>query len=179
MISSLSAVFALRQDITATLSFGKSRIIGNTIGAGAGIIYFFLLNQFNRATIIELITVPILVALIIIFSDGINNNTGIIGAISAFLIISLTVPKDQTYSYAIYRVLDTFIGTFVAIAVNALIKPPTEEVEAEIAEDLEELDAEKTALEEKQQELQQPEKPTNRSKATTKKKKADHSEDSD
>ncbi len=40
MIAALSAVFSLRQDLTTTVSFGRSRIIGNSIGGFLGIIYF-------------------------------------------------------------------------------------------------------------------------------------------
>lgn len=40
MIAALSAVFSLRQDLTTTVSFGKSRIIGNTLGGTLAIIYF-------------------------------------------------------------------------------------------------------------------------------------------
>ena len=32
--------FSLRQDLTTTVSFGKSRIIGNTLGGTLAIIYF-------------------------------------------------------------------------------------------------------------------------------------------
>ena len=38
MIAALSAVFSLRQDLTTTVSFGKSRIIGNTLGGTLAIL---------------------------------------------------------------------------------------------------------------------------------------------
>lgn len=47
MIAALSAVFSLRQDLTTTVSFGKSRIIGNTLGGTLAIIYFWLYNLWD------------------------------------------------------------------------------------------------------------------------------------
>ena len=35
--------------------------------------------------------------------------------------------------------MDTFIGTFIALAINFILRPPTNEKEKEIAEDLVEL----------------------------------------
>ena len=47
MIAALSAVFSLRQDLTTTVSFGRSRIIGNSIGGFLGIIYFLVRTIFT------------------------------------------------------------------------------------------------------------------------------------
>lgn len=48
MIAALSAVFSLRQDLTKTVSFGKSRIIGNTLGGTLAIIFFFCQKLFSQ-----------------------------------------------------------------------------------------------------------------------------------
>ncbi len=68
-----------------------------------------------------MIGVPIGVILIIVFCDLTNYNNGIIGASAAFLIIYFSIPTDETVLYAFARIVDTFIGTFIAISVNRLI----------------------------------------------------------
>lgn len=139
LIAALAAVFSLRQDLTTTVSFGKSRVLGNSIGGIAAILYFFIKQYFHHDFMVELIALPIFVALVIIISDGINNNSGIISAIATMLLITLSVTESQSVYFAIDRVLDTFIGTFIALAINFVLRPPTIEKEKEIAEDLEEL----------------------------------------
>lgn len=89
LIAALSAVFSLRQDLTTTLSFGKSRVLGNSIGGATAIIYFFMKQYFHNDFLIELLVLPALVAFIIVLSDGINNNSGIISGIATMLLITL------------------------------------------------------------------------------------------
>lgn len=146
MIAALSAVFSLRQDLITTLSFGRSRIIGNTIGGLLGIIYFFVQNYFHNDFLVELFFLPFLVIVVIIVSDGINNNSGIISAVSTLLLISLSIPQDESILYAIQRVLDTFIGTFIAIGINFFLKPPKIEKKKELVKDLVEIQKKESLL---------------------------------
>ncbi|WP_122645154.1 FUSC family protein [Enterococcus mediterraneensis] len=154
LIAALSAVFSLRQDLTTTVSFGRSRILGNTIGGAAAIFYFFIKQYFRQDFLVELFILPILVAVVIIISDGINNNTGIVAAIATMLLIALSVPQGESFLYAVQRVIDTFIGTFIAISINFVIRPPEQEKEQQITEDLEELKKKKTELESMLSEIQ-------------------------
>lgn len=136
LIAALSAVFSLRQDLTTTLSFGKSRVLGNSIGGATAIIYFFMKQYFHNDFLIELLVLPALVAFIIVLSDGINNNSGIISGIATMLLITLSVPQGESFIFALDRVLDTFIGTLIAIFINFVLRPPEKEKQAEIKEDL-------------------------------------------
>ena len=157
LIAALSAVFSLRQDLTTTLSFGKSRVLGNSIGGATAIIYFFMKQYFHNDFLIELLVLPALVAFIIVLSDGINNNSGIISGIATMLLITLSVPQGESFIFALDRVLDTFIGTLIAIFINFVLRPPEKEKQAEIKEDLvvlKERDTElKTMLEDVQEEI--------------------------
>ncbi|MER2225986.1 MAG: aromatic acid exporter family protein [Carnobacterium sp.] len=121
MIAALAAVFGLREDWQTSLKFGKTRIFGNSIGAIFAACLVLLQQFIGWQFFIELIGVPLGVILIIVFCDRINYNAGIIGASAAFLIIYFSIPTDETVLYALARVLDTFIGTFIAIIVNRLI----------------------------------------------------------
>ena len=157
LIAALSAVFSLRQDLTTTLSFGKSRVLGNSIGGATAIIYFFMKQYFHNDFLIELLVLPALVAYIIVLSDGINNNSGIISGIATMLLITLSVPQGESFIFALDRVLDTFIGTLIAIFINFVLRPPEKEKQAEIKEDLvvlKERETElKTMLEDVQEEI--------------------------
>lgn len=121
IIAALAAVFGLREDWQTSLKFGKTRILGNSIGAIFAA-FLVLFQQFmGWPFFVELIGVPLGIILIIVFCDRTNYNSGIVGATAAFLIIYFTIPTNETVIYALARVLDTFIGTFIAILVNRLI----------------------------------------------------------
>jgi len=139
MIAALAAVFSLRQDLTSSLTFGKSRILGNTLGGGLSIIYFLIQDLFSNDFLVELFFLPFLVIVVIVVSDGINNNSGIISAIATLLLITLSIPQGESIYFAFSRVVDTFIGTFVGIGLNFFIKPKPIEENKEIEEDLAEL----------------------------------------
>lgn len=155
MIAALSAVFSLRQDLTTTVSFGRSRIIGNSIGSFLGIIYFLVKNYFHNDFLVELFLLPVLVVIVIVVSDGINNNSGIISAIATLLLIALSVPQGESSLYAIQRVLDTFIGTFIAIGINFFLRPPETEKKEELVEDLVELQKKEALLRENLAEVEE------------------------
>lgn len=148
MIASLSAVFALREDVETTVKFGKSRILGNSIGALIAALFIFIQGQLGSSFLIELIGIPFCIMFIIIICDGINYNSGIIGAIATLLIIYFSIPNNETFIYALERVGDTLIGTFIAITINHLIRTPAHEEVKEIKADLKTLDEEKAELEE-------------------------------
>lgn len=152
MIAALAAVFSLRQDFSSSVTFGKSRVIGNTLGGALAILYFVIQDFFPQDFLVEAVILPILVIVAIVVSDGIDNNSGIISAISTLLMISLSIPKGESVYYAFDRVIDTFIGTFIGIALNFFMRPKEKEKEEEINEDLiqlEKKERELTALREK------------------------------
>lgn len=117
-IAALSAVFSLREDFDNSVHFGASRILGNSIG-GFFALTFFLLDQWlHNQFWATLLFVPIFVMLTIMTNVAMNNKAGIIGGVSALLIITLSVPDGNTIQYVFVRVFETFIGVFIAILVN-------------------------------------------------------------
>lgn len=117
-IGALTAVFSLREDFDKTVSFGSSRILGNSIGGFFSLIFFLLQAAFNHHFIITLIFVPILTMLTIMFNVAFNNKTGIIGAVAALLIITLSISSGETIAYVFARIFETFCGVFIAILIN-------------------------------------------------------------
>ncbi|MDA9470115.1 FUSC family protein [Enterococcus sp. 5H] len=155
MIAALAAVFSLRQDLTTSVSFGKSRILGNTLGGGLAIVYILTKDLFSNDFLVELFLMPLLVIIVIVLSDGMNNNSGIISAIATLLLIALSVPQGESFSFALSRVIDTFIGTFIGIGLNFFFRPKPQEEERAIDEDLAELDKKEKELQALRLKIQQ------------------------
>ncbi len=147
LIATIAAVVSLRQDMTSTVSIGKERILGNTVGSVAAMIYLLVQHFFPQTLFLQLVLLPILVALVVILQDGIDNNSGIITGIATFILISLSTPQGESVIVALDRILDTFIGVGVAIFLNTVIKPPKMEEQREIENDL-------AKLKEQEQDLQ-------------------------
>lgn len=139
LIAALAAVFSLRQDLTTSISFGRSRVLGNSLGGLFAMIFYYVQSFFKNDFYVELFLLPFFVILVIVLSDGINNNSGIISAIATMLLIAFSIPQGESILYALNRVLDTFIGTIIAISLNGVISPQTDEKEKQIKEDLVEL----------------------------------------
>lgn len=136
MIACLAAVFSLRQDFESTMTFGISRVIASVIGGACSLIYFGIWNMSHQAEWTQIVFIPLLLMVVIIVNDGIGNQTGIIGASAAFLMIAFTLPIDGDMMYAVDRVIDTFIGLGAAILMNIGVHPQTSD---EVHEDLSEV----------------------------------------
>lgn len=118
-IGTLTAVFSLREDFDKSVSFGFSRVVGNSIGGVLAIVFLLIHEYFQRHFLITLIFIPVFTMLVIMINVAINNKPGVIGSIAAFLIISTSIPVGDTVVYAIARIFETFCGVFVATLVNA------------------------------------------------------------
>ncbi|MFC3931317.1 FUSC family protein [Streptococcus dentapri] len=117
-VGALTAVFSLRQDFDQSVHFGRSRIMGNTIGGFYSLLYFGISALFNHNIWIMLVFIPVFTMLTIMTNVAIDNKAGIIGAVSALLIITLSIPTGDTFLYTMARIGETFIGVFVATLVN-------------------------------------------------------------
>lgn len=135
MIAALSAVFALRQDLNTSISFARTRIVGNWVGGGFGLVFYLVQSHFSDSFWLELFFLPVLVILTIVFSNKFHNEQGIVSAIATLLIVSLGVPNGKNFAYALQRVFDTFVGIIVAITLNSIHEPP-KETSRSIQEDL-------------------------------------------
>lgn len=117
-IAALTAVFSLREDFDQSVHFGASRILGNSIGGFYALCFFLLEMGFQEAFWVRLVFVPVAVMLTIMTNVAMNNTAGIIGGVSALLIITLSIPNGHTLTYVFVRIFETFVGVFLAIVVN-------------------------------------------------------------
>jgi len=63
--------------------------------------------------------VPVCTMLTIMTNVAMNNKAGVIGGVSAMLIITLSIRPEDTILYVFARIFETFMGVFVAILVNS------------------------------------------------------------
>ena len=118
-IGALTAVFSLREDFDKSVHFGTSRILGNSIGGLYALLFFLINNLFHEQFWVTLLVVPICTMLTIMTNVAMNNKAGVIGGVSAMLIITLSIPTGETVLYIFARVFETFMGVFVAMLVNS------------------------------------------------------------
>lgn len=118
-IGALTAVFSLREDFDKSVHFGTSRILGNSVGGFYALLFYLLGNLLNGQFWVTLVFVPICTMLTIMTNVAMNNKAGVIGGVSAMLIITLSISPEYTILYVFARVFETFMGVFVAIVVNS------------------------------------------------------------
>ena len=117
-IGTLTAVFSLREDFDQSVHFGTSRILGNSLGGLFALLFFSVNLFFKHHFLVTLFLVPIGVMLTIMTNVAMNNKSGVIGGVSAFLIITLSIPDGDTFIYVFARIFETFMGVFIAMLVN-------------------------------------------------------------
>lgn len=118
-IAALTAVFSLREDLDKSWTFGVSRLMGNVIGGGLALVFYWVSAVFAGHELIALVVLPLLVMLTIVLNVAINNASGVVGATATLLIITLSPVTGPTSWYVLARILQTFVGVFIAILVNA------------------------------------------------------------
>ncbi|MDH6363799.1 uncharacterized membrane protein YgaE (UPF0421/DUF939 family) [Enterococcus sp. PF1-24] len=118
VVSAITAVFTVREDINRSLSYGKHRIMGNTVGALAALGVMLFFNHFGQSKLVELFLIPLVIMGIIVFLVNFDGYEGIVGATATFLTIVFMIPDNVSNQYALNRVIDSFIGMGIATGVN-------------------------------------------------------------
>lgn len=123
IVATLTAVFALREDMENTRKFGRHRIVGNTFGAIFAVIVILLYEVIGNVVIVQLVCIPLLMMVMITCCSATGHREGVVGACGTFLTIIFMIPENESFRYAMERVLDTFIGTGIALGVNHWVRP--------------------------------------------------------
>lgn len=118
-IAALSAVFSLREDFDSSIHFGASRIYGNAVGGLYAFLFFLIETVVGQHFWLTLFVVPLFAMLTISTNVAMDNKAGVIGGVSAFLIVTLAFPDGNRLVYAVIRVAETFVGVFIAIVINS------------------------------------------------------------
>lgn len=116
----IAAVITMQNKLDASLKAGLDRMVGTLIGAAFGI-FFATIEEHNPL----LITLGI--ALVIYISNLLNQTNAVSIACIVFLSIMTNLTEATPLQYSIDRVLETFVGINIAVAVNYFIYPPKPE----------------------------------------------------
>lgn len=107
----IAAVICMQGTPEDSLNIGKSRIIGTLIGGVVG----YLLSLIALKSI--LITV-LGVFIVVVICEYINKNSSTAIACVVLLAIMTNLRDTPPHIYAINRMIDTYIGIFIAVAIN-------------------------------------------------------------
>nr|WP_245987213.1 aromatic acid exporter family protein [Vagococcus elongatus] len=121
VVSSITAIFTLREDIENTVKFGKHRVVGNVLGAILSLLVIAIFDVFGKTELVQLIAIPLVIVLMITILSTLGYQEGTVGASATLLTILFMIPSHQSYSYALDRIIDSFIGMFIAFGMNFII----------------------------------------------------------
>ena len=121
MLAGLAAVFALREDCSQSLHHGIRRVGGNTVAGFLGVTLIAVKDFLGLDFSVDFFGTIIAVIILITVCNVLDMSTAIVGATATFLVVFYNIDDTEKISYAIQRVLDTVIGTSIAIGVNYLL----------------------------------------------------------
>ena len=124
--SAIAAVLCMQPEVSDSMSKGKSRIISTLIGGCLGMVmlyffqtYFTYQQDFLRYTIISIMIIPLLYIPVALHQPSSSYLSCVV-----FLSITVSHIGDQSaFIFGCNRILDTLIGIFLAIFVNAFHLP--------------------------------------------------------
>jgi len=124
----IAAILCIQPTLESSRKAGTNRLIGTIVGGFWGIVMFLLNNYLFsdihiilRYALVSLFLIPLIYSLIFI-----RRPTTVATSSVVYLIITVSPVGNMTKFQFVYnRLLDTFLGFLIAIAVN-WIKLPTE-----------------------------------------------------
>lgn len=121
-LACLACVFAMQEDIYTSITFGRYRIVGNTLGAliAALVVQIELIFGIEQHYV-HIIAVSLGVLLVIVSCNVLNSDKSIVNSCATYFVVLLTISSSQLVSYTVDRITDCLIGVIVAIIVNYLL----------------------------------------------------------
>ena len=116
IFAGIAAIIAMQSSVSESFIIGKHRIVGTIIGAFIGLLFSYLLPQ-------NYIFLSIGVILVIHIHNILDWKKSLSLSSIVFLAIALNRDNNRIY-YALYRLIDTFLGIVVAMLVNYFIAMP-------------------------------------------------------
>jgi putative membrane protein len=123
--SAVASVLTTQDTQDGSIKYGKNRILGTTVGAIFAIIFVFVVDFFDIKLftvsyyfVMSILIIPI--AKILLIS---KQKAAISSALITFLItlMSYISQSELKYIYVQSRIIDTFIGVLVSIAINIVL----------------------------------------------------------
>jgi len=113
----------MQQSVEETIKAGKSRLIGTIIAAIIGLIMFYIgENFFGPKAYIILIPVGVIILIQTCVLLNCSSSASICCVVFISILTSHRLYEDNS-TYPFTRILETFIGIFIATIVNKYISP--------------------------------------------------------
>ena len=121
----IAAVICMKDTIPNTFKIGIDRIIGTVLGGIMGIIFIFLIKNAPNNNLVTAIASALGIVILIYICTCIKKPGSV--TISCIVLIGVILNHgEDSYSYAIFRSIDTTVGIVIAYLVNKYINPPKE-----------------------------------------------------
>jgi uncharacterized membrane protein YgaE (UPF0421/DUF939 family) len=127
LYAAIASIISMQSSVINSISAGKSRMLGTIVGALVGFICAVISPG-------NLILIGIGIVIVIYLCNLLNWQDSASIACVVFCVIMLNLKEGNFLLYSINRIIDTFVGIIVAVAVNYFIIPPRKQEEAESLE---------------------------------------------
>ncbi|GAA0771549.1 hypothetical protein GCM10008908_16000 [Clostridium subterminale] len=124
--SAIAAILCMQQGVESTKKVGLNRTIGTLIGGAFGVVVLLLERRFIPEAMLGLRYLLVSVAIIPLIYTTILLERQTASYISCVVFLSVAINHGEDivpYAFAINRIIDTLIGIFVALGVNAMRLP--------------------------------------------------------
>lgn len=125
----IAAVVCMKDTIENSYSIGKDRIIGTLTGGVIGIILLLIISHSEVTYSFKSMITSIGIILSIYIFTVLKRPSAVTTSCIVILSIICNHSRNDSLSYAVIRIVDTFLGVMIAILINKYITPPKKEME--------------------------------------------------
>lgn len=134
MITLVNAIFGIRPKTVDAWIFFRFRLLGTIIGCLLGSGYLLLVSHIQMTDNLLLLFVPIFTYVTVVLSGGEKAPITVRGGVMTLITMILVVQPMSDKYYVYHRIIATFLGLLISVAVNWMIAPG----DVHVIEDLEE-----------------------------------------
>jgi len=121
--SAIAAILCMQPDVSGSMKVALNRTVGTLIGGFYGMVAMLLFKHFNlydnvfvRYTVVSIAILPLMYLTVLLKKHKATYITCVV-----FLSVTISHGADASpYLFAINRIVDTLIGIFVSLGINAI-----------------------------------------------------------
>lgn len=119
-----SAIICMQDSVEKSVISGRNRLIGTVFGALLGMLLLYL-NLYIPSVDLTFVTGTVGTMLLILFCNIIRKPDAIVIGCVVLLVIILQQTDQSPLVDSVNRLIDTFVGIFIAVAVNRFVRNPS------------------------------------------------------
>ena len=120
----IASVICMKDTVENTFKMGKNRLIGTLLGGLLGVVFIFIIDNILFLKSIKSLISGVGIVIAIYLCNLIKKPGAVTICCIVFIGIMVNYDGPSSYSYAIYRSIDTSIGIIITIFINKYINPP-------------------------------------------------------